>query len=219
MKWWDQMSLSSLFECWVLKASFFCFSLSSFTLIRRLFSSSSLSAIRVVISAYLKLLIFLPAIFIPACDSSSLAFCMIYSAYKLNKQGDNIQIYSTLFPILNQSIVPCLVLTVASCPAYSFLRRQERWSGIPISLRIFQFVIIYTVKSFSIVNEAEVDVFWNSLTFSIIPWMLAIWLLVPLPFLNSACVSRNSRSTYCWSVPWRILSITLLACEMSSIVW
>ena len=66
------------------------FSLCSFTFIKRLFSSSSLSAIRVVSSAYLSLLIFLLAIF-PAYDSSSLAFCMIYSAYKLNKQGDNIQ--------------------------------------------------------------------------------------------------------------------------------
>ena len=45
------------------------FSLSSFTFIRRLFSSSSLSAIRVVSSTYLRLLIFLPAILIPACAS------------------------------------------------------------------------------------------------------------------------------------------------------
>ena len=67
------------------------FSLSSFTFIKRLFSSSSLSAIRVVSSAYLRLLIFLPAILIPACVSSSPAFLMMYSAYKLNKQGDNIQ--------------------------------------------------------------------------------------------------------------------------------
>ena len=42
------------------------FSFSSFVLIKRLFSSSSLSAIRVVSSAYLRLLIFLPAIFVPA---------------------------------------------------------------------------------------------------------------------------------------------------------
>ena len=58
-----------------------------------LFSSSSLSSlssIRVVSSAYLRLLIFLPAILIPACVSSSPAFLMMYSAYKLNKQGDNI---------------------------------------------------------------------------------------------------------------------------------
>ena len=50
------------------------FSLSFFTFIKRLFNSSSLSAIRVVSSAYLRLLIFLPAILIPACDSSSPAF-------------------------------------------------------------------------------------------------------------------------------------------------
>ena len=67
------------------------FSLSSFTFIKRLFSSSSLSAIRVVSSAYLRLLIFLPEILIPARVSSSLAFHTIYSAYKLNKQGDNMQ--------------------------------------------------------------------------------------------------------------------------------
>ena len=65
----------------------------------------------------------------------------------------------TPFPILNQSIVPCSVLTVTSWPAYRFLRKQVRWSGIPISLRIFQFVVIHTVKGFSIVNEADVDVF------------------------------------------------------------
>ena len=67
------------------------FSLSSFTFINRLFSSSSLSAIRVVLSAYLRLLIFLPAILIPSCVSSSPAFLLMYSAYNLNKQGDNIQ--------------------------------------------------------------------------------------------------------------------------------
>ena len=86
---------------------------------------------------YLRLLIFLPAVLIPACDSSSLAFCMMYSAYKLNNQGDNIQLCHILFPIWNQSIVSCLVITIASWPAYKFLRRQVRWSGIPISLRIF----------------------------------------------------------------------------------
>ena len=67
------------------------FSLSSFTFIKRLFSSFLLSAIRVVSFAYLRLLIFLPEILILACASSSLAFHMMYSACKLNKQGDNIQ--------------------------------------------------------------------------------------------------------------------------------
>ena len=76
------------------------FSLSTFTFIKRLFSSSSLSAIRVVSSAYLRWLIFLPAILIPACVSSRPAFLMIYSADKLNKQGDNIQTWCTPFPII-----------------------------------------------------------------------------------------------------------------------
>ena len=113
------------------------FSLSSFTFIKRLFSFSSLSAIRVVSSAYLRLLISFPAIWIPAYAASSPACHMMYSAYKLNKQGDNVQPWYTCFPILNQSVVPCLVLTVASWPAYRFLRRQVQWSGIPISWRIF----------------------------------------------------------------------------------
>ena len=51
---------------------------------------------------------FLQAILIPAYASSSPAFLMMYSAYKLNKQGDNIQPWRTPFPIWNQSVVPCL---------------------------------------------------------------------------------------------------------------
>ena len=86
------------------------FSLSSFTFIKRLISSS-LSAIRVVSSAYLRLLIFLLEAWIPSCASSSLAFHMMYSAFKLTKQSDNIQPCHTPFPILNQSVVPCPVLT------------------------------------------------------------------------------------------------------------
>ena len=52
--------------------------------------------------------------------------------------------------------------------------------------------------------------FWNSLAFCIIQWMLAIWSLVSLPFLNPACSSGSSRFTSCWSLTWWILSITLL---------
>ena len=100
------------------------FSFSSFTFTKRLYISPLLSAIRMVSSAYLRLLIFLLAILIPACASSSLAFCMMYSAYKLNKQGDNIQTWRTPFPILNQSVVPCPFIIFASWPAYRFLRRQ-----------------------------------------------------------------------------------------------
>ena len=117
---------------WVAISFFFkpTFSLSSFTFIKGLFSSFLLSAVRVVSSAYLRLLIFLPAILIPACASSSPAFLLMYSAYKLNKQGDNIQPWHTPFPIWNQSVVPCPVLTFASWPAYRFLKRQVKTYGM-----------------------------------------------------------------------------------------
>ena len=122
------------------------FSLSSFTFIKSLFSSSSLSAVRMVSSAYLRLLIFLLAILIAPYASSSPAFLMMYSASKLNKQDDSVQPWRTPFPIWNQSVVPYPVLTVASWPAYRFLKRRVRWSGIPISFRIFQ-TLLYVCLS------------------------------------------------------------------------
>ena len=60
---------------------------------------------------------------------------------------------------------------------------------------------------------------WNFHAFSMIQWMLAIWYLVPLSFLNPAWTPGSSQFTYCWSLTWRILSIILLACEMSARVW
>ena len=145
---------------------------------------------------------------------------LVAQGWKINKQGDNIQPWRTPFPIWNQSVGPRLVLTVASWPAYRFLRRQVRWSGISISFENFpQFVVIHTVKSFGVANKAEIDVFWNSLAFFMIQQMLAIWSLVPLPFLSPAWTSGSPWFTYCWSLTWRILSITLLKYEMSAIVW
>ena len=61
-------------------------------------------------------------------------------------------------------------------------------------------------------------IFWNFLVFSMIQWMLAIWSLVPLPFLSPVWTSGSSQSMYYWSPIWKILSITLLVCEMSAIV-
>ena len=135
------------------------FSLSSFTFNKKLFSSSSLSAIRVVSSAYLRLLIFLLAVLIPASASSSLAFHMMYSAYKLNKQGDNIQPWRTPFPIWNQSVFWCPVLTCfLTCIQISHKAGKVVWYS-HLFKDFPQFVVIHTVKGFGIVNKAEVDVF------------------------------------------------------------
>ena len=121
MKPWDKIPWSSFIECWILSQLFY-----SFTFINRLFSSSSFSGIRMVSSAYLKLLIFLPAILIQASASSSPGFCMMYTAYKLNKQGDNMHPWHTPFPIWNRSVVLCLVLTVASWPVYRFSQETNK---------------------------------------------------------------------------------------------
>ena len=127
------------------------FPLSSFTRIKRLFRSSSLSVIRVASSAYLRF-IFLPAILIPAYNSSSLAFFTRCSAYSFNKQGDSRQLCSNPFSILNQSVVPYSVLTVASWPAYRFLRRQVKRSGILIPLRIFH-SLLWSTQSKAFLQE------------------------------------------------------------------
>ena len=79
---------------------------------------------------------------------------MIYSAYKLNNKGDNIQPWCTPFPIWNQSVVPCPVLTVASWPAYRFFKRQVRWYS-----HLFQNFQVYCDphKGFGIVNKADIE--------------------------------------------------------------
>ena len=63
------------------------------------------------------------------------------------------------FLIWNQSVIPCPVLTVASWPAYRFLKRQVRWSDILISQNFPQFTVIHTVKGFGVVNKTEIGVF------------------------------------------------------------
>ena len=81
----------------------------------------------------------------------------MYSACKLNKQGDNIQPWRTPLPIWNQSVVPCPVLTVSSWSAYRFLKRQVR-QYFHLFQNFPQFIMIHTVKGFGIVNKAEIDV-------------------------------------------------------------
>ena len=134
------------------------FTLCSFTFIKRLFSSSSRSAIRVVSSSYLRLLIFLLAILIAACAYSSSEFLMMYSAYKLHKQGDNMQPWLT--PVkyhvyCSMSSLNCCFMT---CIWISQETGQVVWYSHTFK-NFPQFVVIHTIKGFGIVNKAEIDVF------------------------------------------------------------
>ena len=106
----------------------------------------------------LRLLIFLLAILIPACASSSLAFHTMYSAYKLNKQRDNIVLtysFSYLEPVcFSMSSFNCCFLTCIQIPQES---GQVVWYS-HLFQNCPQFVVILTVKCFSLVNK-EVGVF------------------------------------------------------------
>ena len=136
------------------------FSLSSFTFIKRLFSSSSLSAIRVVSSAYLRLLRFLPAILIPACASSSSAFHMMYSAYKLNKHSDNDTALTDSFSYLQPV---CCSMSSSNCCLLTCIQVSQEAGQVVRYSHLFQnstrFLVIHLVKGFGIVNKAEIDVF------------------------------------------------------------
>ena len=112
-------------------------SLSSFTFIRRLFTLCHKGGV-ICISEGIDIS--------PGNLDSSLCFLQpSVSHYVLCiKQGDNMQPWCTPFPIWNQFAVPCPVLTVASWPAYRFLKRQVRSSGMPISFRIFHSLLWFT---------------------------------------------------------------------------
>ena len=109
------------------------YSLSFFTFIKRLLSPSLLYDIKMVSSAYLRLLIFSPAILIPAAESSSSAFHMMHSVYNLNKQSDKYTAWTYSFPNFEP------VCYSMSSSNYCFLSciQVSQEVGIPISLRLF----------------------------------------------------------------------------------
>ena len=124
--------------------------------------------------------------------------------YRLNKQGDSRQPCYTPSSTLNQLVVPYRVPTVVSWPEYRFLRRQVRRSGIHISLRAFQFIMIHTVKGFGVVDETEVDVFLE------FHCLLSLW--------SSECLQFDLWFLPSFSKPsldiWKFLVHIMLKCSM-----
>ena len=151
----------------------------------RLFSSSLRSVIRVVSFAHLRLLIFLPEILIPACASSSPAFHVMYSAYKLNKQGDNIQPWPTPFQILEPV---CCSMSSSNCCFLTCMQISQGAGQVVWYSHLFQnfpqFIVIHTVKGFGIDNKAEIDIFLELSCFFDHPTDVGNLISGPLPFLN-----------------------------------
>ena len=192
-------------------------SVSSFTIVKSLFISSSLSSIKVVSCAYLKLLIFPVAILILACHSPSLAFSMMYSAYKLYKQHDSLY-YLVLFShfwtsLMFPSSSHCcwLIHIQVSLEIGKAIQYSDILKNFP------QFVVIHTVKGFTIVNESGKKIFFflEFPYFSMIHWMLTIW---------SGSSAFCKSCLYFWKlsdhVPLdpNLKDVNLLTCEMSTTV-
>ena len=124
--------------------------------------------------------------------------------------------YTTLMYSLPNLELVCFVMSSQFCSFLTCIQVSQEAGKVFPSLSEFSMVCCNPHKGFSIVNKTEVDVFSGILLlFFMIQQMLAIWSLVCLPFLNPAYTSGGSWFTYCWNLAWRILSITLLACDMS----
>ena len=108
----------------------------------------------------------------------------------------NSRAYRLYSIFLSHSVASCPVLNVSFCAAYGLLRRQVRWSGILISLRLFHSLL------------------WSSQRLYCSQWSRSRCYFEN--FLNPACTSGSSQFMYSWSLAWRILSIILLACEVSA---
>ena len=142
------------------------------------------------------------------------------------KQCDSIQPLCAPFPIWNQFIVPCPILTGASRPAYRFLRRQIRWSGIPNSNNFPEFAVVQKDNSFGTVNEADVYLEFSCFFYdpTDVGNLVSGSSAFSFFFFFSSAFSKSSLNiwsfqfTYCWSLAWRILSIILLDCETSAVV-
>ena len=179
-------AMAFVFWAWSFKL---VFSLSFITFIKRFFHYFSLSAIRVVSSVDISEVVDIS----PGYLNFSLSFMqsiifMMYSAYKLNKQGGNIQLcYS--FPNLNQSVVSSLILTIASESAYRFLRRQIS----QIILYIWKFLAYRLLKP-SLKNfEHDLIGMWNEFSWAVNQTFFA------LPFFEIGMKTELLQSCgHCW---------------------
>ena len=116
---------------------------------------------------------------------------------------------------MNEFIVPCLLLIVAFWPVYRFLRKQVRWSGIP--LKEFSSVCC-DLHSHNKLNEAEVDVFLEFPCF--------FYDATDVGNLISGSSAFSKSSLYIWKFLVHVLlkpslkdfEHYLATCEMSAIV-
>ena len=123
----------------------------------------------------------------------------------------------------------CCSMSSSNCCFLTYIQVSQEAGQVVWYSHLFQnfpqVIVIHTVKGFGIVNKAQIDVFLELSCFSMIQRMLAVWSLVPLPFLKPAWTSVSSQFMYRWSLAWRILSIIykcvtwVQLCGSLSILW
>ena len=88
---------------------------------------------------------------------------MMYSAYKLNKQGDNIQPWHIPFPSFPYFEPVCCSMSSSNCCFLTCIQVSQEAGQVVwyshLSQNFPQFIVIHSVKGFGIVNKAEIDVF------------------------------------------------------------
>ena len=127
---------------------------------------------------------------------------MVYSAYKLNKQGDNIQSWCTPFPILNQSVVPCKVLTVASWLAYRFLSLKDFEHYLANMWNELNCMVVWTFFDFVFLwDRNETDLFQSCGHC----WRFQIWKGVCQGCILSPCLF-NLYADYIMQNAWLIVA-------------
>ena len=153
------------------------FLLLSFTYIKQLFSSSSLSAIRLVSTAYPRLLICLLAISLPACASSSLPFWMLYSACKLRKAGWQHAALTYSFPSLEPV---CCSMSSSNCCFFTCIQISQEACQVAWYSHLF--------KNFSTSTTMQlfIKIQWVSL-------LLSYFDLIEHPGWTGYCSSINFR--------------------------
>ena len=126
-----------------------------------------------------------------------------------------------MYSFLNSAPVRCFMSSsncgFLTCIQISQEAGQVVWYS-HLSQNFPQFIVIHTVNGFGIVNKAEIDVFLELSCFFNDPVDVSNLISGSSAFSKTSLNSASSRFTYCRSLAWRILSITLLACEMSAIV-
>ena len=117
----------------------------------------------------------------------------------------------------------CCSMSSSNCCFLTWIQVSEEAGQVVWYTHLFQnfpqFIVIHTVKDFGIVNRTEIDIFLEISCFFDDPADVGNLISDSSSFSKASLKSGSSWFTFCWSLAWRILDITSLACEMSAILW